>query len=78
MANTIRGIGYSTVPMLITLIGACGTRILWLATIFQIQNFHTLRCIYLSYPLSWLITYISLILALKIVTKKAFLNFANK
>ena len=78
MANTIRGIGYSTVPMLITLIGACGTRILWLATIFQMQKFHTLSCIYLSYPLSWFITYVSLILALKIVTKKAFLNFANK
>lgn len=77
MANSIRGIGYSTIPMLITLIGACGVRILWIFSIFQIPAFHTLRCIYFSYPISWLLTYIALLIANRIVLKKAFLSIPN-
>ena len=43
-------------PMIVSLIGACGLRILWLATIFQIPQFHNTTVIYLSYPVSWIIT----------------------
>ena len=52
----LRGIGYSVMPMIVSLIGACGLRLLWIATIFQIPQFHTIQMLYWSYPISWAIT----------------------
>lgn len=57
MGNSVRGIGYNILPMLVTLLGACGFRVLWIATIFQIPQFHTCFMIFLSYPISWFITW---------------------
>lgn len=56
LVGILRGLGYSIVPMLVSLIGACGLRIVWIMTIFQIPILHTLDIIYLSYPVTWLIT----------------------
>ena len=44
-------------PMLVSLVGACGLRLLWIATIFQLPQFHTIQTIYWSYPISWAITF---------------------
>ena len=55
-AGSLRGIGYSVLPMLITLMGACGLRLLWVATVFQIPAFHTVQTVYFSYPISWVLT----------------------
>ena len=52
----LRGIGYSVMPMLVSLVGACGLRLVWIATIFQIPKFHSMGTIYTSYPITWLIT----------------------
>lgn len=57
IGNILRGIGHSILPMVVTMTGACGIRILWLATIFQIEKFHTTETIYYSYPISWFITF---------------------
>ncbi|MDO5549168.1 MAG: MATE family efflux transporter [Eubacteriales bacterium] len=54
MAGTIRGLGYSALPTIVSLIGACAFRILWIFTIFQID--HTRFCLYVSYPISWFLT----------------------
>ena len=54
--GTLRGIGYSVLPMIVTLVGACGLRLVWIATIFQIPAFHTIETVYWSYPISWIIT----------------------
>ncbi len=54
--SALRGLGYSLIPMIITLMGACGLRILWVYTIFQIPQYHTLPCLYQSYPVSWILT----------------------
>ena len=54
MVGSLRGLGYSVIPMLVSLTGACGFRILWVMTIFQV--FRTLEVLYLSYPVSLLIT----------------------
>lgn len=71
MANAIRGLGQSLLPMLVTLIGACGIRLLWLATIFMYDSFHTTRTIYFSYPVSWGITFLALLLCfVKIISSK--------
>lgn len=47
----IRGMGYSVLPMLCTLVGACVMRIIWLATIFY--WWPTVMVLYLCYPVSW-------------------------
>lgn len=52
--GSIRGLGYSILPMIVSLTGACAFRILWIFTIFQYER--TLFCLYLSYPISWLLT----------------------
>lgn len=52
--GAIRGLGYSIMPMIVSLLGACGFRVLWIYTIFR--HFHTLTCLYISYPISWSIT----------------------
>lgn len=70
MANSIRGIGYSVLPMIVSLTGACGLRILWLATFFQIPKFHTPEVIFVSYPISWLVTLLVHILCFAIIFKK--------
>ena len=55
MVGAIRGLGYSVMPMVVSLIGACGLRVLWVMTIFQWER--TLLCLYISYPVSWTITF---------------------
>ncbi len=56
MVGALRGIGYSMAPMIVSLIGVCGLRILWIATIVQIPRFHTIEMVYASYPVTWIIT----------------------
>ena len=55
IVGSLRGMGYSIMPMLVSLAGACGFRILWIYTVFQ--EYHTLRCLYISYPISWALTF---------------------
>ena len=59
IVGSIRGMGYAVTPMLVTLIGACGLRLVWIATVFQIPEFHTIQTVYLSYPVSWIITFLA-------------------
>ncbi len=64
----LRGLGYSVLPMFFSLLGAVGIRIVWVATIFQ-QN-HTLEILYLTYPVSWIVTIIFHLCCYLIVYKK--------
>ncbi|MBR6309560.1 MAG: MATE family efflux transporter [Lachnospiraceae bacterium] len=52
--GALRGLGYAVMPMIVSLLGACGFRILWIFTIFR--AFRTLENLYISYPISWTIT----------------------
>lgn len=70
MVGALRGIGYSIMPMIVSLIGACGIRLLWIATVFQVPEYHTVKSIYLSYPVSWTITIIAHVVCYIIVRKK--------
>ncbi len=56
MVGALRGIGRSIMPMIVSLLGACGLRLLWLRTVFMIPEYHTITVVYLSYPISWIIT----------------------
>ncbi|MBD5158405.1 MAG: MATE family efflux transporter [Butyrivibrio sp.] len=59
MVGSIRGMGYAILPMSISLVGACGLRLVWLATVYQIPRFHTTQVIYMSYPVTWAITFLA-------------------
>lgn len=52
--GAMRGLGYSILPMIVSLLGACGFRVLWIFTVFRQVN--TLQCLYISYPISWVLT----------------------
>ena len=54
VAGSVRGLGYSILPMLVSLAGACVFRVIWIFTVFQWQ--HTLLSLYVSYPISWALT----------------------
>ncbi len=54
LCGSLRGLGYSFAPMLISLTGACILRVVWVFTIFNI--YRTLPSLYISYPISWLLT----------------------
>jgi putative MATE family efflux protein len=54
--GALRGMGYAVMPMIVSLLGACGLRLLWIATVFQIPKYHTLTMLFASYPVSWAIT----------------------
>lgn len=66
-AGAIRGMGKSFVPMIISLIGACGLRVVWVFTVFKFWN--TTTSLYISYPISWLLTFIALFIYTTIVRR---------
>lgn len=68
--GALRGLGFSLVPMFITLIGACGLRILWVYTIFLIPQYHTMDCLYISFPISWIITFLVQFVLYQVVIHK--------
>ena len=65
--GAIRGMGRSLVPMIISLIGACGLRVVWVYTVFKVWN--TQQSLYLSYPISWAITFAALFIYAMIVRR---------
>ena len=50
-ASVLRGMGYSTIPMIVTMSSVCGFRVIWIFTVFQ--AFPTLQVLDLSYPITW-------------------------
>jgi Na+-driven multidrug efflux pump len=51
----LRGMGYSIMPMIVSLLGACGLRVLWIFTVFRWHR--SLFTLYLSYPITWAVTF---------------------
>ena len=68
MVGALRGMGYSIMPMLVSLTGACAFRILWIYTIFAMNR--TLPTLYISYPVSWGITFAAHMVCYLLVLKK--------
>ena len=68
--GALRGLGASFIPMLISVLGVCGVRIGWIYTIFQLPQFHTPQCLYISYPISWTATFLCQMAAFVIVYRK--------
>ncbi len=70
MVGSIRGLGYSVLPMLVSLTGACAFRVLWIFTVFAWDR--TLVCLYISYPVSWLLTASVHFICYQVVRRRVF------
>ncbi len=68
--GALRGMGASLVPMIISVLGVCGVRIVWIYTVFQIPAYHTPECLYLSYLVSWIATFLTQLVAYLIIFRR--------
>ena len=59
MTGVLRGVGYSLLPMIVSLMGACVFRIFWVMTAFAANR--TMDCLMVSYPVSWALTFLVLV-----------------
>ncbi len=75
--GAIRGMGASLSPMIITILGVCGFRIGWIYTVFQIPQYHTPECLFFSYTISWLMTFLIELVAFFVIYRKK-LNSAKR
>lgn len=70
IVGSLRGMGYAVMPMIVSLIGACGLRLIWIFTFFRMEAFHTSASLYMTYPVSWLITFLAHTVCFIIVRRK--------
>ena len=68
LASCLRGRGYSVIPMIVSLVGSCLLRLVWIATIFRM--FRSTGTLYISYPISWALTAGVHLICLLVVRKK--------
>ena len=54
LPGALRGMGYSGVPMILSIIGTVGTRIVWIFGLFPAHR--SLSFLFISYPVSWILT----------------------
>lgn len=66
--GALRGMGYSAIPMILSIIGTVGTRIVWIFGIFP--NHRSLATLFISYPASWSITIVMQLVCFYFVRKK--------
>lgn len=66
----IRGMGQTLISMIMSVIGVCGVRIMWVLFVFPLHR--TLGTLYISYVLSWLATGIAYFIAYSILKKRLF------
>ncbi len=90
LVGSLRGMGYSVMPMIVSLVGVCGIRLVWLFAVFwsegmtifgvnlyqSLAQFRTPESIYITYPVSWIITIAAHIVCYIIVKRKTEKHFA--
>ena len=76
MAGALRGLGYSLLPTILSLLSVCVFRLVWINTAFV--RFHTPETLYLSYPVSWAIATVLQVGAYFGVRKTAFAQLITK
>lgn len=66
--GALRGMGHSGVPMILSVIGTVGTRIVWIFGIFP--HHRSLAVLFISYPASWMLTIIMQVICFYFVRRK--------
>lgn len=74
--STLRGMGYSVLPTVITLLGSCVFRLIWMFTIFQAH--HTYAMLVYIYPISWVVTSIAMLIVYFIIRKRVFARMQTR
>lgn len=69
VAGSVRGLGYSVLPMLVSIAGACVFRVIWIFTVFRC--IHTQFILYASYPISWVLTMSAHLVCFFLVRRRA-------
>lgn len=69
LTGTLRGLGYSTVTAINSFVGACGFRIVWIATVLPLHR--TMETLFLCWPLSWIMVIIMHTVCILVLRKKA-------
>lgn len=67
LSGALRGLGYSTIPMIVSIGAICVLRAIWVFFVFPTEQFHSLIGIYTIYPISWSLGVISMVIALLII-----------
>lgn len=67
LSGALRGLGYSTIPMIVSIGAICVLRAIWVFFVFPTEQFHSLIGIYTIYPISWSIGVIAMVIALLIL-----------
>ena len=68
--GAMRGMGHSGVPMILSIIGTVGTRIVWIYMLFP--YYRSLRFLFFSYPASWLFTIVMQVICFYFVRRKVY------
>ena len=73
---TLRGMGWSVVPMIVTLAGVCGLRLAWMATVFRADP--RPESIYIAYPITWAVTIVCHLVTIFIARRRIKRRFAEE
>jgi len=76
LVGLLRGLNCAVIPVIVSMIGACGLRLLWIVTIFQ--QYKTPKVLYFSYPITWTITILVHVITFVIVRKRSYKIFETK
>lgn len=68
LSSSMRGLGYSLAPALISLAGSCGLRLVWVYLIFPINP--TFNALLMVYPVTWGITSLTMLAAYLFVARR--------
>lgn len=67
-AGAMRGFGHSLLPAIITVVGSCVLRLIWISTVCKV--FHEFWVLIIIYPISWIVTGIIMVIAYNIIKRK--------
>ena len=65
--GALRGMGHSAVPMILSVVGTVGTRIVWIYWVFP--QHRALDFLFISYPVSWILTIVMQVICFYFVRK---------
>ena len=68
MSGVMRGLGHSVIAMIVSMVGACGLRVVWIFTVFA--AFRRLDVLFISYPVTWTVTFLAHVVCFLVVRRK--------
>ena len=65
-------------PMIVSLTGVCGVRLVWIAIVFNMERYHMVETVYVSYPISWIITTLIHVVTYLVVRKRVMARITGR